>query len=148
MAGPAEIRLISAQAAERALDYPSLIQALREGHRAGVAASERLLIVQPGSGGAHDHLLTYAAWQRGRALGVKVASVFPGNAETNLPTIASVFILFDGQTGVPLAVIEANPLTQRKTGADSALGADYLARRDACTLLMVGAGKQAPAMIE
>lgn len=145
---PAEIRLISAPAAERALDYPSLIQALREGHRAGVAASERLLIVQPGSGGEQDHLLTYAAWQHGRALGVKLASVFPGNAERNLPTIASVFILFDGQTGAPLAVIEAGPLTQRKTGADSALGADYLARRDVRTLLMVGAGKQAPAMVE
>ncbi len=142
------IRLISAHAAERALDYPSLIQALREGHRAGVAASERLLIVQPGSAREHDHLLTYAAWQRGLALGVKLASVFPGNAEKNLPTIASVFVLFDGQSGAPLAVIDANPLTQRKTGADSALGADYLARRDARTLLMIGAGRQAPAMVE
>ena len=94
------------------------------------------------------HLLLLAAWQRGQALGVKLASVFPANAERGMPTIASVFVLFDGETGAPLAVIEATPLTIRKTAADSALGADYLARRDVRTLLMIGAGKQAPSQIE
>lgn len=79
---------------------------------------------------------------------MKLASVFPANAERGMPTIASVFVLFDGETGAPLAVIEATPLTIRKTAANSALGADYLARRDVRTLLMIGAGKQAPSQIE
>ncbi|HTU52699.1 MAG TPA: ornithine cyclodeaminase family protein [Acetobacteraceae bacterium] len=147
-AEPRTIRLIGADEADGALDFPSLIAALRAGHRAGVAASQRLLLAQPSTGEGEDHLLVLAAWQRGQALGVKLASVFPANAERGMPAIASVFVLFDGETGAPLAVIDATPLTIRKTAADSALGADYLARRDARTLLMIGAGKQAPSLIE
>lgn len=142
------LRVIGAAETEEALDYPSLVAALREGHRAGIEASERLLLEQPAAGAGQDHFLALAAWQRGRAIGVKLASVFPGNAASGMPTIASVFVLFDGKTGVALAVIDANPLTLRKTAADSALGADYLARRDVRTMLMVGAGRQAPSMVE
>lgn len=136
------MRLIDAETAARLLDLPSLIEALREGHRAGVAQYGRLLM-QDGD----DALLGMAAWQRGEALGIKLASVFPGNAARGLPTIESVYVLFDGATGAPRAVIDATPLTVRKTAADSALAADYLARRDARTLLMVGAGAQAEWMI-
>ena len=144
----AAIRLIDARTTEEALDFPSLIEALRAGHRAGIEASERLLLGQSSAVEGQDHLLILAAWKRGQALGVKLASVFPGNARSGMPTISSVFVLFDGENGVPIAVIDATPLTIRKTGADSALGADYLARRDARTFLMVGAGKQAPWMVQ
>ena len=88
-------------------------------------------------------MLGMAAWQRGQAFGIKLATVFPGNAAHGQPTIASVYVLFDGTDGTPRAVIDATPLTVRKTAADSALAADYLARPDARTLLMVGAGAQA-----
>lgn len=150
MSSPAGIRFIDAATAERLLDLPSLIEALREGHREGIDASERMLLVQePASGAAAaDHLLVLAAWQRERALGVKLATVFPRNGEQGLPTIASVFVLFDGKNGAPVAVIDAAPLTVAKTAADSALGADYLARRDVRTLLMIGAGRQAPSLVE
>ena len=136
------MRLIDAETAARLLDLPSLIEALRDGHRAGVAQYGRLLM-QDGA----DALLGMAAWQRGQAFGVKLASVFPGNAARGRPTIDSVYVLFDGETGAPRAVIDATPLTVRKTAADSALAADYLARRDARTLLMVGAGAQAEWMV-
>ncbi len=136
------MRLIDAETAARLLDLPGLITALREGHRAGIDAYGRVLM-QTGA----DALLGMAAWQAGEAFGIKLASVFPGNAARGAPTIASVYVLFDGGDGTPRAVIDATPLTVRKTAADSALGADYLARRDARTLLMVGAGSQAPWMV-
>jgi alanine dehydrogenase len=136
------VRLIDAETAARLLDLPSLIEALRTGHRAGVDVYGRMLM-QEGA----DSLLGMAAWQRGEAFGIKLASVFPGNAARGAPTIASVYVLFDGQDGTPRAVIDATPLTVRKTAADSALAADYLARADVRTLLMVGAGAQAPWMI-
>ncbi len=132
------MRLIDAETAARLLDLPSLIAALRDGHRAGIDAYGRVLM-EAGS----DALLGMAAWQRGQAFGIKLASVFPGNAARGAPTIASVYVLFDGSDGTPRAVIDATPLTVRKTAADSALGADYLARHDARTLLMIGAGSQA-----
>jgi len=57
-------------------------------------------------------------------------------------------VLFGGRDGRPLATIEGAEMTLRKTAADSALGASYLAREDARTLLMIGAGPQARAQIQ
>jgi ornithine cyclodeaminase/alanine dehydrogenase-like protein (mu-crystallin family) len=139
--------LVDAETAARLLDFPSLIEALREGHRVGVDDFGRLLMEHPSAAGGHNGLLAMAAWQRGAAFGVKLATVFPSNAAVGLPNIASVYVLFDGQNGRPLLTIDATPLTVRKTAADSALAADYLARPDARTLLVVGAGAQAPWMV-
>jgi ornithine cyclodeaminase len=141
------MKLVDADTAAELLDFPSLIEALRDGHRAGVEGFGRLLMEQPGAAGGQDALLAMAAWQRGAAFGVKLATVFPGNAAAGVPNIASVYVLFDGRNGLPLLTIDATPLTVRKTAADSALAADYLARHDARTLLVVGAGAQAPWMV-
>ena len=59
----------------------------------------------------------------------------------------ALYVLFDGTTGDPLALIDGTELTYRKTAADSALGARFLARDDVSTLLMVGAGGLAPHLI-
>jgi ornithine cyclodeaminase len=139
--------LVDAETAARLLDFPSLIAALREGHRGDVEGFGRLLMQQPSAAGGHDAMLAMAAWQRGAAFGVKLATVFPGNAAIGLPNIASVYVLFDGSDGRPKLTIDATPLTIRKTAADSALASDYLARPDARTLLVVGAGAQAPWMV-
>ena len=141
------MKLVDAETAARLLDFPSLIEALREGHRAEVEGFGRLLMEQPNAAGGQDGFLAMAAWQRGAAFGVKLATMFPGNAAGGLPNIASVYVLFDGRDGRPLLTIDATPLTVRKTAADSALAADYLARPDVRTLLVVGAGAQAPWMV-
>jgi len=141
------MHFVDADTAARLLDFPSLIEALRQGHRDGVDAFGRMLLEQPNASGGQDGLLAMAAWQRGGAFGVKLATVFPQNAARGLPNIASVYVLFDGRDGRPLLTIDATPLTVRKTAADSALAADYLARADARTLLVVGAGAQAPWMV-
>jgi ornithine cyclodeaminase/alanine dehydrogenase-like protein (mu-crystallin family) len=137
------VKLVDADTAARLLDFPSLIEALRDGHRADVDDSGRLLLTS-----GPDSFLAMAAWQGRAGFGVKLATVFPGNAAAGKPNIASVYVLFDGRDGTPLLTIDATPLTVRKTAADSALAADYLARRDAATLLMVGAGAQAPWMVQ
>ena len=56
-------------------------------------------------------------------------------------------MLFDADNGKPLASLDGTELTYWKTAADSALGAQLLAREDAATLCMVGAGAQAPHLI-
>jgi len=142
------MRVISAQEVHEALDYPSLVAALDEGHRTGVDAADRLLLGQPSAAGDTDHFLILPAWQRGNALGIKLVTVFPGNpAAGPLPAIQAVYVLFDGKDGRPLTALDGTALTLRKTAADSALGARYLARADARTLLMAGAGNQAPHQI-
>lgn len=122
-----------------------LVERLRDGHRDGIGAVERLLLQEPG---AENSLLTWTAWQPGAALGAKLAAVFPGNEARGAgPTVRSVVVLFDGQDGRPLAVITGDSFTRAKTAADSALGADLLARPDAATLAVLGAGAQAETQI-
>ncbi len=126
------------------LDFPGLIDALYAAHRGEAAHVERSLLSAPGGNG----FLVQPAWVPGRALGVKMATLFPANPDRGLPTIQSVYQLFDGIDGRPLAVMDGTVLTWRKTAADSALGSRLLSRPDARTLLLVGAGALGPHMIE
>jgi len=81
-------------------------------------------------------------------IGVKVATVFPGNSARGRPAVAGVYLLFSGRSGEPLALIDGSALTLWRTSAASGLAASYLARSDAHRLLMVGSGALAPYLIE
>ena len=138
---------ISGEEVRDHVGYAGLIEALDQMHREDAANLSDLLLSEQGKCGATNHFMVRAGWQYGRALGVKMASVFPGNRESDLPAIQASYVLFDGTTGSPLASIDGNELTWRKTAADSALGSLRLARANCETLLMVGAGAMAPHLI-
>ena len=129
------------------LSYTRVIEALRIGHESGVDAVDRLLISEQGGAAAANHLLCWPAWQYREFLGAKLVSVFPSNVPP-VPSISTVYVLFDGHNGEALVCITGAEFTLRKTAADSALGASFLARQDARVLLMLGAGRQAPHQIE
>lgn len=76
-------------------------------------------------------------------VGAKFLSVVPDNADTRVPVIQGLVVLFDPIRGTPVAIIEGTALTAIRTGAASGLATDLLARRDARTLAMIGAGAQA-----
>jgi len=75
--------------------------------------------------------------------GMKWANVHPGNRALGLPTVMAVLVYNDPATGYPLAIMDATEITAYRTGAASAIASKYLARRDARTLGLVGAGRQA-----
>jgi alanine dehydrogenase len=77
------------------------------------------------------------------ALGLKVVSVFTGNASRGLPTITSVVCLLDDETGQPVALMEGGYLTALRTGAVSGAATRLLAREDVSVLTVIGAGAQA-----
>jgi ornithine cyclodeaminase len=81
------------------------------------------------------------------ALACKIVSVFPDNSAKDLPVICGLVVLLDEQTGKPLAVIEGASLTALRTGAASGLATDLLARKDAKTLAIFGAGAQGKTQI-
>jgi ornithine cyclodeaminase/alanine dehydrogenase-like protein (mu-crystallin family) len=58
------------------------------------------------------------------------------------PAIRGVLCLCDGQTGELLAVMDSTHLTAVRTGLCSALATDVLARRDARSVAVIGAGMQ------
>lgn len=79
--------------------------------------------------------------------GMKVVSWFGDNPAKDLPALYGTSLLFDIHTGAPRALLNAGPITDFRTGAAGAVGAKYLARPDAETLLMAGTGALAPYLI-
>src|SRR5436190_24068971 len=71
--------------------------------------------------------------------GVKVVGDYLDNYERGLPSELGLLTLYDARTGMPTAIVGAAQLTDMRTGALTALGARYLARRDARVLRRVGA---------
>jgi alanine dehydrogenase len=77
------------------------------------------------------------------ALTTKLVSLFPRN--TDRPTHQAVIVAFDPETGTPAAIMDGEAITAARTAAASALATDLLARKDAATLVVLGAGVQARA---
>lgn len=73
----------------------------------------------------------------------KIVNVHPQNHQKGLPTIMAVMVLNDAKDGRALALIEASYITGIRTGAAGAVAAKYLARKNAKTMGVVGAGQQA-----
>ncbi|MGZ4299814.1 MAG: ornithine cyclodeaminase family protein [Solirubrobacteraceae bacterium] len=71
--------------------------------------------------------------------GVKVVGDFVENHRLGLPSELALLLLMNPATGVPRAVIDATAITEMRTGAVTAIGAEHLARRDARVLGHVGA---------
>lgn len=80
-----------------------------------------------------------------QGLGLKVVSVFPDNpARYGKPTIHAAVLTVSPETGEPNALLDGTYLTALRTGAASGAATDLLARPDARTLLVIGAGAQGP----
>jgi alanine dehydrogenase len=136
------MRVVAAEEIHGALDFPSLVEALRDMFRRGCETPLRHHHGVPGG-----TLLLMPAWQSGGPIGVKIVTVFPENARRSLPSVAASFLLLDGDTGTPMALLDGPSLTLRRTAAASALAADYLARADSTRHLMVGTGALAPHLV-
>lgn len=119
-----------------------LIDALSSAFATTFESPDRMHCELPGTDDAK--LLVMPAWQSRSAIGVKVATVMPHNSHIGLPTIDGVYVLLDGQTGRPTAILEARALTALRTAAISALASSHMSRPNASTLLVVGTGALAP----
>lgn len=129
---------------EQHLPFPALLAALERMFASGCQVPLR-----------HNHaitgqtpedsgiLLIMPAWQPGQYLGVKTVSIFPGNQRHGLPGLHSVYILYNASTGQPVAVLDGDTITSRRTAAASALAARWLSRPNAHKLLVVGTGRVA-----
>ena len=139
------MQLLDADAVHRLLDYPSLVEALRHAHATTSMPKTTSMVMDEPAGG-EDKFVSLVAWAPEDLIAVKLVGVFPGNLalEQPQPSVQGLVALFSGTTGAPLFACDGASLTFRKTAADSALGVSLLARKDARTLLIVGAGGLAP----
>ncbi|VVT30418.1 ornithine cyclodeaminase family protein [Rhizobium sp. EC-SD404] len=149
------MRVISASEVDRALSYNALAGALAKTFAEGVQAPTRHHHTIERPDGADTTLLLMPAWSdfnaRGTSadgyIGVKLVTVSPDNNALAKPAVMGVYILSDGQTGEPLALIDGQALTVWRTATASALAGRYLARKNASRMAMLGAGRLAPHLI-
>ncbi|OBQ70348.1 ornithine cyclodeaminase family protein [Mesorhizobium erdmanii] len=81
-------------------------------------------------------------------LATKSLVVNPRNAGRGLPTLNSLITLLDAETGLPLALVDGNWVTEKRTAALSAVAARRMARSDASSIAFIGCGVQARGHLE
>ncbi|AJC21597.1 ornithine cyclodeaminase family protein [Pandoraea pulmonicola] len=139
------MKIIDAAATRDALAFGPLLDALNAMFVEGCEVPLRHTHVIPDPvTGADVTVLIMPAWQPGGFLGIKTVNIAPANSthpQRGLPGLHSTYLLYDAATGVPLAQMDGNEITSRRTAAASALGVAYLAREDASHLALLGAGR-------
>lgn len=140
------MRIIEASDVHGVLEFPGLVEALREAFGAPAGTPRRMMFRLDEEDETHDAFALLPAWND-EVIGVKAFTYLPGNAARGWPILHAKIQLFDRETGAPLALIDGTSVTHWRTAAVAALAADYLARRDARRLLFCGTGNLAPYMI-
>ncbi len=131
---------LDADAVARLLSLPDAINVITAALRGGLdpASGTPRSTVATTAG----HLLMMPAEHGGR-VGVKIASVAPGNSSRGLPRIHAQYLLFDASTLAPLAVLDGTALTALRTPATSAVAIDLLATPGPADVVLFGLGPQA-----
>jgi ornithine cyclodeaminase/alanine dehydrogenase-like protein (mu-crystallin family) len=132
------VKVFSAEDVAKALPYGPLVEALREAFRNDVTTPHRMVADTSST----TTLLIMPAWSTAYT-GIKTVTVKSDNDAIGVPAVQASYLLIDNATGSPVAIMDGTELTRRRTAAAGALAADYLARKNASTLLLVGAGSLA-----
>ena len=114
---------------------------LRSGFDPAAASARSVVELQRGQ------LLLMPA-ETGSAVGVKLSTVAPGNAEAGLLRVQGLYVLYDAQTLTPTLLLDGTALTTLRTPAVSAVAVKHLARSDANRLVVFGSGPQAWGHVE
>ncbi|WP_114964653.1 ornithine cyclodeaminase family protein [Alkalilacustris brevis] len=128
--------------AEARLDWLALLDAFEAGHRLPRAEITDSFLYR-----GQDTLLSRAAWIDGLGLAVKMATIFPGNADAGQPTVNGGVCLYSDRDGTLDALVDFHLVTRWKTAGDSLLAARHLARPDSRNITLLGAGTVARAMV-
>jgi ornithine cyclodeaminase len=104
----------------------------------------RSVMMPPGAAGFMGLM---PGWRGGAAaaFALKTVCIIPANPARGLDAHQGIVTLFDGETGVPTAILDASAITAVRTAAVTAVATGALARGDARTLAILGAGTQARA---
>ena len=76
-------------------------------------------------------------------VGIKIVSVYPNNAQYNLPSVPSTVLMIDSKTGIVNGLLDGTYLTALRTAALQGAATDLLARKDSKVATLIGTGGQA-----
>jgi ornithine cyclodeaminase/alanine dehydrogenase-like protein (mu-crystallin family) len=141
---------LSADDLNQALPMSAAIEAMRDAFaqltRGEVTLPIRECLTVPDQSGVDLIMPCYSA--AANVFSLKTVTVFPGNTQRGLPAIQALVILTDAATGAHLAIMDGSRLTALRTGAVSGLATQLLARPNAVTVALFGAGVQARTQLE
>jgi alanine dehydrogenase len=104
----------------------------------GETVIEPRVHLEPGAARGHFNVLRGSIGGSIDAAGVKVVGDFVDNYQLGLPSELAVLTLFDRTNGAPKAILDASRITDMRTGAVTAVGAKYLARKNSKVLAHIG----------
>jgi ornithine cyclodeaminase/alanine dehydrogenase-like protein (mu-crystallin family) len=147
---PGGLLVVSGADIRRALPMSECIEAVDRAMRAlsdlGADVPLRTIMQLPGGRNFFGVMPGYLDDPRG--LGAKILTVYPDNTKRGLASHVGLVVLFDTETGMPLAVMDAAEITAIRTAAASAVATRALARKDASSLAILGTGEQAATHLE
>ena len=138
-----ELPFLGGDAIRAAIGMDELLDAIEAAYRDVAAGRDRSPLRSRVELDHGDLLLMPGVREGGAGASVKLVTVMPHNAERGLPTVQAIVVWFDAGTGRPLALLDGEAVTAMRTGAASGVATRLLARRDASTLAVFGAGGQA-----
>lgn len=139
--------MISDDQIKKHLSYGELIDALRRMFQSDYTMPVRHHHFYQTASGHENTMILMPVWNK-KYMGIKQVVVAAQNHQHHLPAIHAIYTLFDAETGVPLAMMNAAELTSVRTACTSALAAEYLAPKNARHLLVVGSGKVAAHLVQ
>jgi ornithine cyclodeaminase/alanine dehydrogenase-like protein (mu-crystallin family) len=135
-----DIPVLGESAVQERLRYedliPAIAQALAALSSGQVVQPVRVVLPVAPHGGFFAVMPAYAG-----ALGAKLVTYYPQNV--GIHTHHAVIVLFNAETGVPLALVDGRLITEMRTAAASAVATQLLARAEASVLAILGSGVQA-----
>lgn len=142
MTNPA-LPFLDADAIRRSVTVADLLDAVEAAYRDVAAGRDRSPLRSHVDLADGSLLLMPGIREGGTGATVKLVTIMPGNAARGLPTIHALVAWFEAATGRPLAILDGAEITAMRTGAASGVATRLLARQDAATLAVIGAGAQA-----
>lgn len=139
----AGLPFLDADAIRAAVGIGEMLDAVEAAYRDVAAGRDRSPLRSRVEVPGGDLLLMPGVREGASGTSVKLVTVTPDNAGRGLPTVQAVVVWFDAETGRPAALIDGEILTAMRTGAASGVATRLLARTDAATLALFGAGGQA-----
>jgi len=115
------------------------IEAALKSQGLGEAVIEPRVHLEPGVANGHFNVLRGALRAPIDSAGVKVVGDFVDNYKSGYPSELGILLLYDPRNGVPKAILDATDITDMRTGAVTAIGAKYLARKNSKVLGHIGA---------
>ena len=139
--------ILTRQHVEELLTMSATIDAVEDAFRqlalGNVVMPQRVATLIDPHQGIHLSMPAFVGGDPG-TLSIKIVTVYGNNpARYGLPTIQGMLLLHDASSGKLLALMDAEQLTAMRTGAASGVATKHLARADAATLTLFGAGAQA-----